>query len=156
MPLRTAYCVRGARCPGNNASPAPLQAANLSVQVGQLLICHCSLCRTQSGALSVPFIALPRDQVWLGRLNSFKSEIAVRCFCGTCGTFVGMDYHEPYSIWLTLGGVTQLPNGWEAVETHTHPASHIFKESKVPWAEMLSGIEHLEKYGTYKPDPCAR
>ena len=94
----------------------------------QVLVCHCSLCRRQSGSLFVPFGAFPRQAVVFDELVQFddkpkeycaitteneeetdeknmdNTSRIIRKFCGNCGSFIGMDYEdEKDTIWFALG-----------------------------------------------------
>ena len=85
----------------------------------QVLICHCSMCRTQSGSTCVPFATFSKSEVKISdRLTWFESSAiegrvtSKRIFCSTCGTNVGMDYGEKHTIWLSLGSFVLFENDW--------------------------------------------
>ena len=150
----------------------------------QVLVCHCSDCRAQSGSLQVPFAALGRHQVVLARhrLATFQATpLASRChlatphlarlFCRTCGAFVGMDYREEgHTVWLALGSLDSIPAAWlqgssaaSSATNTTSPSSSwlvagrdckTFLEQSSGWSGGLEDLPHLEGYGTYRPDPC--
>ena len=83
-----------------------------AVAVGQVLVCHCSMCRRTSGASSVSFVALPkagllREQLLRQNAKSYRSsDMATRYFCPSCGSFVCMEYHhEKATVWMPLGAL---------------------------------------------------
>jgi hypothetical protein len=120
---------------------------------GQILVCHCSDCRAQAGALAVPFAALPRAALRLAtpRLATFRaSPLAERIFCSTCGAFVGMDYGEEHTVWLALGSLARLPDGWLVPGRDCQT----FLEHRVVWGAAALAMEHREGWGLYRVDPC--
>ena len=85
------------------------------------------MCRKVTGALSVPFVAFPRNDIELApRLKFFASSgVAKRIFCPECCSFVGMDYGEKHSLWLTMGSLNNFDSSWINKERDYQ----IFKES---------------------------
>ena len=98
--------------------------------------CHCSICRRESGAPSLPYAGYRRADVTItGSLKYYRSsDIARRGFCGTCGSpicYEGGDH--PESIWLTIGTHDDA--------AHVPPREHLYVEDKLPWVEIPRGLK---------------
>ena len=129
------------------------------VRGGQVLGCQCSICRRQSGAPMVAFVALPRADAanalacspTLGRHRT--SGVAERLFCRKCGSFVCMDYGEEHSLWFPLG----LFDDDDAATRFVVGAprdSLVFTESAANWCTAVHSLPRLAQFGSYTPDPC--
>jgi hypothetical protein len=124
---------------------------------GQVLVCHCESCRKISGATNVPFVALPRKDLWkqLYKATTVRayqaSEYAKRHFCQNCGSFVCMDYHhEPSTLWVPLGTLQDFdPSVLDPTKD-----GHIVKEEEVEYGKELGKLEHFYGFGLYKRNVC--
>jgi len=140
-------------CHHHHRYPRPTSWLRPSAPLGQILNCHCITCRQQSGALAVPFAALPRTSLrFAPQLQTFKaSPLALRLFCKDCGAFVGMDYQEEHTVWISLGSLRKLPDNWAITKVRD---CQTFLESKCSWEDDIQALPHLASYGIFKPDPC--
>jgi len=98
--------------------------------------CHCSICRRESGAPSLPYAGYRRADVTIaGSLKYYRSsEVARRGFCGDCGSpicYEGGDH--PEFIWLTIGTHDDA--------AHIAPREHLYVEDKLPWVEIPRGLK---------------
>lgn len=133
------------------------------VRIGQILICHCELCRKSSGSMDVPFIALPKSAVWtqLEKSDTLQkyssSNVADRYFCSKCGSFVCMDYsHEKSTVWLPMGTLSSSKEN-TSIETILDSTKdcHIFKEDQASFESALDALPREEYFGYYKSDCCS-
>ena len=137
-----------------------------NVQNTQILVCHCSYCRQQSGSLYIPWLALPRDAVFKSIKNHDSSsssslltyyavsEVAKRGFCKGCGSSMFMDYNEQHTIWASIGSFDSKSYIPSIIEERD---SHIFVDSKgvIKEEDLNNKLPRLEGFGTYRPDPCS-
>jgi len=144
------------------------------VLVGQVLVCHCSMCRQISGATSVPFAAVPKagllqEQLLRQDVKIYQSSgIAKRYFCPTCGSFVCMEYlHEAATVWIPMGSLDQESALLIAEESQQQQQqrqstlvidpdrdSHIMVEGGAPFAQALDQLPRAPGFGPYRSDPC--
>lgn len=103
--------------------------------------CHCTICRKTSGAASVAWVTVQRDQFrWLvGTPNSFRSsDHATRSFCGRCGTpltFCSDSLPDEIDVTIaSLDDPEQVP-----------PEDHIWVSSKLGWVEISDRLPQFEK-----------
>jgi hypothetical protein len=70
--------------------------------------CHCSMCRRWTGGAFATLAWFARDAVrWTGTLVAYRSSpIAVRTYCGTCGTPLYLAYDARNDLALTAGSLT--------------------------------------------------
>ena len=59
-------------------------------------LCHCRMCQRATGSVSIAFRNVKASEVAWDREPDWydSSPIAVRPFCGTCGTSLGFKYKE--------------------------------------------------------------
>ena len=145
--------------------------------VGQVLVCHCTMCQKSSGSSCIPYVALPKKKLWK-QLHSGSDDascvtrydstvvngapVATRGFCKQCGSNIYMDYGEDFTLWMPLGTISRfdpdlLAVASEAASTEDKARdSHIFHENRAIWADTLrtGPMPRLAVFGTYRPDPC--
>jgi len=143
-------------------------------RIGQCLVCHCSTCRRVSGATSVPFVALPQQDLLpqftqstatLGRYQA--TPTATRYFCTLCGSFVAMEYHhETATLWIPIGTIDDDCLQFLAEQLDANRDSHIFcvknRSSAAcspaaagdPLEQAMDTLPHFTGFGTYRSDPC--
>ena len=96
----------------NNLEAASPKKFEYPSSPSQILVCNCSMCRRACGASNIPFAAFARDRINFVKKDSLKkfqsSESATRGFCGCCGAQVFFDSKDEYSIWMTLGLITNI------------------------------------------------
>lgn len=143
--------------------------ADLRKGIPQLTVCNCAACRKVTGAVQLPFLALPRKSVTFTEEATLRewepTALAKRLFCTGCGAQIAMDYREENTIWICLGLLCddQHFNDWlkNVVNDDGHinlkyPCGHIFWESRPPIVEVLYGDHtHLpvsEDFGVYVYD----
>ncbi len=119
-----------------------------------MLNCHCSMCRKQSGASFVTFVAAPLAGYRLldgaTSVGHFASSPGhQRSFCRKCGSVL------PEA--MTEMGLVVAPAGNLEGELGLTPQMHIFTGSKAPWYVIA---DDLPQYETYPPEfqatPTAR
>lgn len=110
--------------------------------------CHCSMCQKATGSAAAVLAWVPRDQVaWQGAPVRFRSSpIAVRMFCGVCGTPVALAYDGSSEIAVHIAlfdDRDDLP-----------PCYHYGVESRLTWFDAGRGLservteEKLENGGS--------
>ena len=132
------------------------------VPIGQILVCHCSMCRHMSGSTSVPFAAVPRrpalfEQLQLQARCYQSSKEATRYFCPTCGSFVCMEYHhEPATLWIPMGTLDEASAVLVAQQcVDPERDSHIMMGQELdPLTETLAQLQRAPGFGPYRRDPC--
>jgi hypothetical protein len=100
-----------------------------------VLHCHCSLCRKESGAAFASTLSVPRSAFrWLRgreRVRRFAAPAPrgrAAHFCADCGSPVAGDDAGPLLVALPAGAIdTPLPQ---------LPAAHAYVGSKAPWYEI--------------------
>lgn len=105
-------------------------------------LCHCTDCRGWSGAPMAGWIAFKEEQVTIeGEPQSYKSsEMAVRQFCGRCGT--GLFYRNP----TYLPGIIDIQSGTLDDAAGNPPGAHIMTRERLPWMER---VHELPSFATY-------
>lgn len=92
-------------------------------------VCHCSMCRRQSGAASVPWISAPVKNIEFtkGYTSIFKSsEKGERGFCKVCGTFLTFAHADwPDDLDVTVGSLDR-PEDFA-------PTHHIWTSTRLHW-----------------------
>lgn len=98
-------------------------------------LCHCTMCRRQSGGAFMGFVTVPRAHVRMtGELKIHRSsDIGLRGFCPECGTPITMDY--PFEDGMT-GIVTGSLDDPEAVP----PVLHWGVESMLSWLKLADDL----------------
>jgi len=92
-------------------------------------MCHCTMCRRQSGATAVPWVTLNENNIEFtkGKPTTFKStKKGERGFCGTCGTPLTFTHEDwPGEVDITVGSLDR-PEDFPA----TH---HIWTTTRLTW-----------------------
>lgn len=103
--------------------------------------CHCTICRKTSGAPSVAWVTVQRDQFRLleGAPKSFRSsDHATRSFCGACGTpLTFCSDHLPDEIDVTIASLDE--------PDRVPPEDHTWVSSKLAWVEISDRLPQFEK-----------
>ena len=105
-------------------------------------ICHCTDCRTWSGAPMVGWMAFREESFTVtGTPARYRSsEHVVREFCGTCGT--GMFYRNP----AMLPGIVDVQSGTlDSPEAHA-PGAQIMVKDRLPWADGIAALPAFQTY----------
>jgi hypothetical protein len=102
-------------------------------------VCHCAICRGTTGAASVAWFSIPRNNFRFisGEPVRFQSSRrGTRTFCGQCGTQITFESTEyPHDIDVTL---CSLDNPESIV-----PKDHTWVASKLTWERI---DDHLPQY----------
>jgi len=122
--------------------------------VGQVLGCHCSICRRTIGCDYATVVAVNRQSFKFTKKETFAeystSEDLKRGFCNKCGcslTFIHFN-HEPHTNWLTLASVDEGHGiGIDA---------HIFAGSKGAWVQIPSGVAQSDDEALWTADSAKR
>lgn len=104
-------------------------------------LCHCSICRKTSGAPSVAWVTVQRDQFRLlaGTPKSFRSsKHATRSFCGACGTPLTFSSDRlPDEIDVTIASFDE--------PDRVAPEDHTWVSSKLDWVEISDRLPQFAK-----------
>jgi hypothetical protein len=103
--------------------------------------CHCRMCQRASGAPVVTWATFPVAQFkWTKGAPTIRrsSEIAVRGFCGACGTaLLWQSDAQPDLIDITAGSL-------DRPETIA-PQEHLWTESAVPWLTIEDDLPRYRR-----------
>ncbi|WP_370336148.1 GFA family protein [Parvularcula marina] len=116
-------------------------AFEISAELKDIYVCHCSICRKLTGSSGIPVVIIPnKDFRWLRGeelVSNWKKPDAdwQSWFCKTCGsTLPGMN--DPDTMFVPAG---LLGEGGETLRV----AHHIWVGSKAVWDEIGdSGKQH--------------
>ncbi len=101
--------------------------------------CHCRMCQRATGGLFAALVGTPKDGiVWTeGSPTLFaSSSVAVRGFCGHCGTPLTFAYITGPQICVTIGSLDHPENAPIQI--------HYGVESRVPWLKLCDGLPQVE------------
>jgi ribosomal protein S18 acetylase RimI-like enzyme len=100
------------------------------------VMCHCSMCRKQSGAPALAFVHFRRqDFEWLhGEPARYRSsEFAERGFCPSCGSTLSM--HE-----AVLVERVQVTVGSLDAPHRVRIDDHVWTQEQIPWFRIADGL----------------
>lgn len=105
-------------------------------------LCHCTDCRGWSGAPMSGWIAFKEEQVTIeGEPQGYKSsDLAVRQFCGRCGT--GLFYRNP----TYLPGIIDIQSGTLDDGAGNAPGAHIMVKERLPWMAEAHALPEFQTY----------
>ena len=114
--------------------------------LGELIdvaFCHCSKCRRTLGAAFGSYARVITDMFrWVSGENLIRkyesSPNVYRCFCGNCGSPLGVLGEDGKLTWVTLGTVEGDPG--------MRPEAHIFVGSKAPWYEITDDLPQFDEW----------
>lgn len=106
----------------------------------RMILCHCDMCRHQTGSPLPGFISVPADRVvWTGNATEYRSSsIAKRGFCNKCGTPLFYRHNDFDTIGLTAG----------TANLDFTPTTAYYPEERAPWLDFLDHLAHKEFAGT--------
>jgi hypothetical protein len=103
--------------------------------LGEIIACHCSQCRKQSGHYWTA-ADVPRDAVTITGADCLSwyqsSEKVRRGFCATCGSFLLWDVPGRARLAVAMGAF--------AAPTGVHIDKHIFTADKGDYYEIADGV----------------
>ncbi|VWX55181.1 GFA family protein [Novosphingobium sp. 9U] len=106
-------------------------------------LCHCSDCRSSSGAPVVAWTAFNADRftVTAGEARVYNGAgEAYRHFCGNCGT--GLWYvNEPY-----LPGIVDIQTATFDDPEAFVPGAHIQVAEELSWMRTAHDLPHFDRY----------
>jgi len=109
--------------------------------------CYCAMCRKSSGAGFMTFVGFDRAEVELSGapLVAYRSsKIAVRSFCGRCGSpLTFANDAEPEEIWLAAGSLDDA----EAVR----PGANWHLPDKLGWVPADETLPRVDSVADYVP-----
>ena len=109
--------------------------------IGQPGLCHCSDCRSASGAPCVAWFSVPAGQFHYtrGRPVYYRSSgHATRAFCGACGTQLSFaDDAFPGEIDITTCSLDE--------PGRAAPAYHIHTASQLPWLMLADTLPRFRR-----------
>ena len=100
----------------------------VAVETDEGYYCHCRMCQLAFGNTRVAYINVRKDHVqWHGKPAEYaSSKIAVRGFCGHCGTPLSFAFTNSERMDLSVGSLDE--------PSRVKPVSHFGIESRVePW-----------------------
>lgn len=105
--------------------------------------CHCRMCQLAVGNTRAAFFNLRRDAVtWVGAPPTLyaSSKLALRGFCGTCGTPISFAYNDSENIDLTVGSLDD--------PAALRPTSHFAVETRIAAWHADDGLpgQRLDEY----------
>jgi hypothetical protein len=113
----------------------------VSGDFGDMMDCHCSMCRKAHGAAFATFVgckashyAIVQGEELIGKYKS--SEQGVRCFCKVCGSNLPMDVGE--EIYIPAGILDDDPG--------VRTSAHYFVGSKAAWVDIIDDAPQHEEY----------
>lgn len=99
--------------------------------------CHCGMCRRQSGASFLTYVAVDQTSFYIetGNLVRYRSsEQAIRTHCGTCGSPLTFTFDsDPGTVWITAGSLDD-PNVCP-------PSENWFIHDKLTWTKLDDQIK---------------
>jgi hypothetical protein len=101
--------------------------------------CHCDMCKRATGGAFAVLVQARRETLkWTRKEPSeFRSSpIATRGFCPDCGTPLYLQYDDDDLIRVTVGSLDH--------PERIRPAGHYGVESRLPWADIGSGLPEEE------------
>ena len=125
----------GKRTGGCNCGRVRFEVGGEPVRVG---LCHCQVCREETGSLGNLFAVWRSDQVpTTGETRSFKLSADNRHFCPTCGSPVfdlvdGVDEIE-----IRVGALDDAPSGLV-------PLYKLWVKRRERWLAPVAGAEQHE------------
>ena len=113
------------------------------VDVSDVYVCHCSICRRFTGAGSIAVVVVPRSAFrWLSgsaEISRWKKPGAdwEACFCRCCGSAIPGD-NDASTVYLPAGSIS---TGGERLRV----AHHLYVDSKAVWEQIGDeGTQHAE------------
>ena len=97
--------------------------------------CHCRMCQKQTGGLFSVMANFPRAAlIWSGSERKLRrsSPLAIRGFCGDCGSPLSFDYDDLDHTSVSVGALDR--------PERVRPTQHSGIESRIPWVAI---DEHL-------------
>ncbi|MEE4300652.1 MAG: GFA family protein [Pseudomonadales bacterium] len=115
--------------------------------LGEIYVCHCSICRRWTGTNGVAVIVVPKESFrWLrgeASVRSWRKPDAdwASSFCNVCGSALPGE-NDAERMFVPAGAITK---GGEGLVV----ADHIFVDSRAPWDVIGDGgrqhAGHLER-----------
>ncbi len=109
---------------------------SVSGQPCHLTHCHCTLCRRASGAAFVTWFSVPSEGLRMTRGEPVRyrsSPLAVRSFCGRCGTQLTFQRDDtPSEVDVTVCSL-------DAPEALS-PEDHTYVRSRLRWVMLSDGL----------------
>ena len=116
------------------------------------VMCHCSMCRKQSGAPVLAFVHFPIEAfAWVkGKPKRYRSsKFAERGFCPTCGSTISM--HED-----VLSDRVQVSVGSLDDPDRVRIDDHVWIEDQVAWFRVSDDLPRFKKSSTAVPTKAVK
>lgn len=85
----------------------------LQIEIKDIHVCYCNMCRKYSGAVCSIFTAVSKDKfrksINLNTKTINTSLNAKRVFCSLCNSFIGMEYNHNEA-YFNIGLLKRMPN----------------------------------------------
>jgi len=111
------------------------------------VICHCTICRRESGAPMMCFVHFPAEAFrWLsGAPKRYRSSAnAERGFCPLCGSTLTM--HES-----VLGDRVQVALGSLDTPERAEPDDHVWTRQQLPWLHIEDDLPRFPTISSAVP-----
>ena len=118
-------------------------AYEIDGEIGEILYCHCSMCRRWHGTAFRTRAAVKKSRFRFVRgeelITEYRSSAnTVKRFCRVCGSpLVNSWDPEPDNYGLALGTLATDPG--------RRPSYHIYVGSKAPWFEITDGLPQFDE-----------
>ncbi len=113
-------------------------------ELSDVALCHCSRCRRALGGAFGTYARIAegafRWKTCTSLVAMYESSPGVnRCFCGCCGSPMGVVVGEGHELnWVSLGSVSGDPG--------VRPEANIFVGSKAPWFEVADDLPQFNEW----------
>lgn len=116
----------------------------------RLTLCHCTVCRRQSGLLAASYVSLPKEHKAFkvsGGIKSYKaSEDIIRYFCGTCGSNVYVDEKKFNETSLCSGVIVHSSAGEDVARLESQIFVHDTQDGGMSaWFPTVTAWEGFSK-----------
>jgi hypothetical protein len=98
-------------------------------------VCHCTLCRKETGSVFMPFAVFPTRQFsFTGDVRNYRH----RYFCPNCGSRIFSYEAGAPEMEIKLGTLDEAP-------TDLHIGYEIWVKRREPWLQPISGAEQFQE-----------
>ena len=123
------------RTGGCNCGQVRFEASGEPVRVG---LCHCRVCRKETGSIGNFFAVWPADRVSItGETRSWRLSTDNRCFCPACGSSVFGIVDGANEVEIRAGAFDDAP-------TDLTPMYELWTPRRERWLAAVAGAEQHE------------
>ena len=112
----------------------------LNMAIGNIVNCHCNMCRSHNGAAFSSYAALPFKALEVTKgsdlISEYRFGTGIKRFCRNCGTpLFNTNEIYPGACMIFLGTLNNVSD--------LVPRVNVWCESKLKWVDSLSEISNL-------------